>query len=444
MISILKYGGTNLNSKTQTMKKNISGALVLCLLLGMAACIKKNENPATGTPSPLTSIAKLRNAYKGIDITIDPEMLAGAVAVRGVVISDHSAANLPPGYVVLQNTTRGSTAGMILSMDASMAKSYVPGDSLEVRVEGLSLVNRNGSLLLENVAADRITRIAPGAAINVTTISVSALTAEFDKYESTLVEVTADVKPVPQPGDTYEGSKYLSDGKDSALVLFTTAEASFSKDGIPASATFRGIAGYYNASAHTRDAALTRIALRTKADVTFASGPLYNGYPEDFESPDAAQKGSYNMTATDNNLALKTGNWKLYYAILGNTAGRDRFNPTGKQCIRMQQQLNFDAYVQMNFDLPNGASKVTFSYGAYYTDASSTFRLEYSQDGGTTWQTTGAPVSDASDASKVAIFLMDIKGPVRFRVNKLGLGPTNGVDVFNGRLSIEDFSVFSN
>jgi hypothetical protein len=110
----------------------------------------------------------------------------------------------------------------------------------------------------------------------------------------------------------------------------------------------------------------------------------------------------------------------------------------------MQQQLNFDAYVQMNFDLPNGASKVTFSYGAYYTDASSTFRLEYSQDGGTTWQITGAPLSDASDASKVAIFLMDIKGPVRFRVNKLGLGPTNGVDVFNGRLSIEDFSVFSN
>lgn len=426
------------------MKNIISGALTILLLLGMAACIKKNENPATGTPSPLTSIATLRNVYKGEDVTINTAMLAGAVSVRGVVISDHSGMNLPAGYVVLQNTARGSTAGMILSMDAAKAQSYVPGDSLEVNVEGLSLVNRNGALLLDNVTADRVVLIASGAKVKVTQVSVSALTAEFAKYESTLVEVTADVKPVPQPGDTYEGNKQLSDGKDSSLVLFTTSGASFAGDGVPASATFRGIAGYYNAAAHSRDAALKRITLRTKTDVTFASGPLYNGYPEDFESPDAAQKGSYNMTATDNNLALKTGNWKLYYAILGNTAGRDRFNPTGKQCIRMQQQLNFDAYVQMNFDLPNGASKVTFSYGAYYTDASSTFKLEYSQDGGTTWQQTGEKVSDASDVSKVAIFLMDIKGPVRFRVNKLGLGATNGVDVFNGRLSIEDFSVFSN
>ncbi len=98
----------------------------------------------------------------------------------------------------------------------------------------------------------------------------------------------------------------------------------------------------------------------------------------------------------------------------------------------------------MNFDLPNGASKVTFSYGAYYTDASSTFQLEYSQDGGTTWKKTGEAVADASETSRVAIFLMDLKGNVRFRINKLGLGATNGVDIFNGRLSIEDFAVFSN
>ena len=150
------------------------------------------------------------------------------------------------------------------------------------------------------------------------------------------------------------------------------------------------------------------------------------------------------MTAIDNNINLKTGGWKLYYAILGTTGGRDRFNPTGKQCIRMQQQLDFDAYVQMNFDLPNGASKVTFSYGAYYTDAGSTLKLDYSQDGGVTWQQTGDQVTDASDESKVAIFLMDIKGAVRFRINKLGLGPTNGTNIFNGRLCIEDFAVFSN
>jgi hypothetical protein len=426
------------------MKKIILNIIAALVIINLTACIKQNENPATGTPSPLTSLSQLRSIYKGEDLTIASDMLAGAVNVRGVVISAHSGNNLPAGYVVLQNTSRGATRGIILNMDAETAKTFIPGDSIEVRVEGLSLVNRNGSLMLENVSNDRVVKLAEHATINVAQVSVGALVTEFSKYESTLVEVTADVKPVPKPGDTYAGDKNLSDGTVESLLLSTAEEASFAEDGLPASATFRGIAGFYNADAHSSNGALTRLYLRTKADVAYASGPLYGGFPEDFESPDAAQKGSYNMTAIDNNINLKTGNWKLYYAILATTAGRDRFNPAGKQCIRMQQQLDFDAYVQMNFDLPNGASKVTFSYGAYYTDASSTIKLEYSQDGGVTWQQTGEKVSDASAESKVAIFLMDIKGAVRFRINKLGLGPTNGTSVFNGRLSIEDFAVFSN
>lgn len=426
------------------MKKIFLGFLVLCSLCSLVSCIKENENPASGIVSPLTSVTMLRSVYKGSDMTLAADMLAGAVNVRGVVISDHSGNNLPVGYVILQNTARGITSGIVLDMDPAAAKMYKPGDSVEVRVEGLSLGNKNGTLLLGGVSADRVTKLAEGAAVKVVQLSVSALVKDFAKYESTMVEVTADVKPVPQPGDTYSGDKNLSDGVSNNLVLSTATGAAFAGDGLPASATFKGIAGYYNANANTAQGAVTRLCLRTKADVSYASGPLYNGFPEDFESPDAAQKGSYNMTATDNNLDLKTGNWKLYYAILGTTAGRDRFNPTGKQCIRMQQQLDFDAYVQMNFNLPNGATKVTFSYGAYYTDASSTLQLEYSQDDGQTWQKTGEKISDASATPKVAIFLMDLKGKVRFRINKLGLGATNGVDVFNGRLSIEDFSVFSN
>ncbi len=426
------------------MKKLYTGTLIALCICCLLSCLKENKNPATGTVSPLISVTMLRSVYKGQDLTLAADMLAGAVSVRGVVISDRSGNNLPAGYVVIQNTARGITSGIILNMDAAAAKGYVPGDSVEVRVDGLALTNRNGALLLDGVAASRVSRLATGVAVKVSQLPVSALVKDFAKYESTMVEVTADVKPVPKPGDTYSGDKNLSDGTVNTLLLSTAADAAFAKDGLPASATFKGIAGYYNAAAHTATGALTRLYLRTKADVSYASGPLYKGFPEDFESPDATMKGSYNMTAIDNNLDLKTGNWKLYYAILGNTAGRDRFNPADKQCIRLQQQLDFDAYVQMNFDLPNGASKVTFSYGAYYTDAGSTLKLEYSQDGGQTWLSTGDKIKDASATPRVAIFLMDLKGKVRFRINKLGLGPTNGVDVFNGRLSIEDFAVFSN
>jgi hypothetical protein len=141
---------------------------------------------------------------------------------------------------------------------------------------------------------------------------------------------------------------------------------------------------------------------------------------------------------------LKTGNWLLDQAILANTSGRDRFNPTGLQCIRMQQNLAVPGYVQMNFNVPNGASKVSLLYGAYYNDASSSFALEYSKDNGLTWVQTGNVISDASAVAKTATFLMDITGPVRFRVKKLGLGTTNNTTINNGRLSIEDFAIYAN
>jgi len=110
----------------------------------------------------------------------------------------------------------------------------------------------------------------------------------------------------------------------------------------------------------------------------------------------------------------------------------------------MQQNLTTAAYVQMNFDLTKGASKVTLFYGKYYTDPASTFRLEYSVNGGTTWVATGANVSDMPEKGfKQASFLVNITGNVRFRISKLGLG-TSSTTVNNGRLCIEDIAVYQN
>ena len=151
------------------------------------------------------------------------------------------------------------------------------------------------------------------------------------------------------------------------------------------------------------------------------------------------------MVDINNNVGFPTGEWHLFYSIMGNTAGRDRV-VSGENAIRIQQNLNHDAYLQMNFDLPDGASKVTFWYGSYYNDRSSTFKLEYSTDQGQTWQQVGQEISDAhtfasSSTAKEAVFLMDIQEPVRFRVTKLGLG-TSSPSVENGRLGIDDFAVY--
>ena len=51
----------------------------------------------------------------------------------------------------------------------------------------------------------------------------------------------------------------------------------------------------------------------------------------------------------------------------------------------------------MNFDVTEGASKVTVFYGRYGSDPKSTFRLEYSINGGTNWVTVTPNISELPD-----------------------------------------------
>ena len=363
-------------------------------------------------------------------------MIGGAHKLSGIVISDAAAKNIAPGTFVIQNYGRGNIRGIIVALGETATVPFAMGDSVEIEVLGAKLSRNKGSLQLSGIGTDKMKKLASNLTPSVKQITIAELATSFLNYESTLITVNADVKPTPVSGETYSGEKNLNDGSNGLVKLHTETAATFATNRVPASAAFTGIATY------NTDTANKQVWMRNLNDVKNASGPLYPGYPEDFESPDASQKGSYAAA----NITLKTGQWRLDQAILGNTSGRDRFNPAGLQCIRMQQELSVSGYLQMNYDLPNGATKVTLSYGAYYTDASSTWRLEYSTNQGTTWQQIGNDISDAAangGLAKGATFLMNISGPVRFRINKLGLGK-NSATVQNGRLSIEDFAVYQN
>ncbi|SEW43359.1 DUF5689 domain-containing protein [Chitinophaga arvensicola] len=402
-------------------------ALLVCLALG--GCLKKDIDYAHGTPSPVASVEVLRNTYRGEALQLTTNHLQGAERINGVVISDTSSGNLPAGNFILQDIGRGNMRGITIALGNNSKVPVSIGDSVTINVIGSTLISNKGSLQISGVAADKIKVLKQKAVVIIKSTSLSDLATNFSSYEGTLVKVNADFKQLPAPTDVYAGDKALYDGLDSSIVLHTEASAAFANDKMPASATFTGIPLYNTTK---------QLYLRTISDVSNASGPLYTGYPEDFESPDASAKGSYAAAVVN----LKTGLWLLDQAILANTKDRDRFNPAGKQCIRMQQNLSTPAYVQMNYDLPSGASKVTLSYGAYYTDASSTWNLQYSTDHGVTWTVTGKNIKDAGPVAKTATFLVDIKGPVRFRICKLGLGASNGVDILNGRLSIEDVAIF--
>lgn len=174
------------------------------------------------------------------------------------------------------------------------------------------------------------------------------------------------------------------------------------------------------------------------AQMAFAQQP-YKYFPESFEKPDFSEKKTYSRAT----VRLVSGNWVFDQAMLAETVGRDRIS-SGKQAVRMQKDLSYPAILQMDFDLKKGASKVVVSYGSYYNDTSSSWQLEYSVDKGGTWIKTGETISNASSNIQQAVFEMDIKEPVRFRILKLGLGNSEKKNVANGRLCIDDIIVIPN
>ncbi|RAJ06614.1 hypothetical protein LX64_01741 [Chitinophaga skermanii] len=419
------------------MKKIFLGALMA--MTALTACLKEDTNFSKGTPSPYISIEVLRQQYKNADLELNSQALINATYIRGVVISDTTGKNLPVGQFILEDDSKLTLRGISVVLENNAPVNVSFGDSVVVKVLGAKMINNKGALQVVNVKKEDVRYVAKASRIPSYSISLSALVKDFAKYENTLVSLNADIIPGDKNNPLYSKQGHLTDGSDSSVVLYTYPGATFADKTVPVSATFVGIPNFANANSTVRDSTATKhFLLRTLNDVKFPSGKLYDKFAEDFESPDASAKGSYPSAAID----LKTGNWTLNQAILANTKDRDRFNPAGKQCIRMQQNLNYDGHVQMNFDLPNGASKVTLSYGAYYTDASSSWVLEASTDKGATWSRVSDVYKDASATAKIATIMLNIQTPVRFRVTKLGLGTTNGGTILNGRLSIEDIAVY--
>ncbi|UOR04969.1 DUF5689 domain-containing protein [Hymenobacter aerilatus] len=426
------------------MKRILPFALLLSAFT-LGSCLKDNPDYAAGVPSPTISIADVRNLYRGTDVLLDNSNLSGARQITGLVISDASGRNVPggPQAVVVQNRRKGQVRGLVLPMPAGAPLDYAVGDSVVVDVTGARLTSQNGGLRIEGLSPANITKVSSGHTPAVQAATIEALRTSPGTYEATLVRVTGgNITPAPTGGATYSGDKNLVDGSGNLLVLHTEAAATFASRRVPASATFQGIP---IAATDAAGQPQPQLWLRTIADVIDPSGPVYAGFPESFEGVPQATKGSYNMNTAavpDNTVTFGTGPWKLFQTILGNTAGRDRY--TGAQGLRMQQNLTVPAVVEMKFDLPNGASKVTLLYGAYYTDASSSWMLEYSQDQGATWKQTGSTITDAGNWQRSITFLMNIEGPVRFRISKLGLGTSNPPAILNGRLGLDDIAIYEN
>lgn len=140
---------------------------------------------------------------------------------------------------------------------------------------------------------------------------------------------------------------------------------------------------------------------------------------EDFET---GSKGSY--AAGD--VTLNSGVWNFNDALIG-TAASDAKNGLQSARVRNSGKLT------MKFDHATGASTVTVKHAKYGSDASGTWQLWYSVNGGTSYTQAGAAVTSSTTTLQTATFTINISGNIRFEVRKTDAG-TN-------RINFDDFSI---
>jgi hypothetical protein len=128
------------------------------------------------------------------------------------------------------------------------------------------------------------------------------------------------------------------------------------------------------------------------------------------------------------NVTLATGSWNFDDALLGNTAS-DRKN--GTQSARVRN----NGILSSNFDFSTGASTVTLSHALYGSDATSTWQLWYSTNGGSTYSQSGSTITTSGSTLQTASFTINIAGNIRFQIRK--------TDGSANRINFDDFSVTS-
>jgi len=168
-------------------------------------------------------------------------------------------------------------------------------------------------------------------------------------------------------------------------------------------------------------ASLSPVAYET-GKVQAGAASLVSVSSENFET---GTKTSY----TAGTVTLSSGVWNFNDALLGNFT-TDRKN--GAQSARVRNT----GTLTMNFDLAGGASAVTVYHALFGTDASSTWQLWFSTNGGSTYTQAGATVTTSSTTLTAANFTLAVTGNVRFQIRKIS-GGTN-------RINFDDFSVTDN
>jgi endonuclease G len=138
------------------------------------------------------------------------------------------------------------------------------------------------------------------------------------------------------------------------------------------------------------------------------------------ENFDSGSKGSYAKA----DVTLSTGSWNFDNALIGNLAA-DLKN--GAQSVRMKTGA-----ITMNFDI-NGLQTLYIKHGKYGTDATSTWQLFKSTDGGTTYIQVGTDITETNTTLALDSFKIAATGKVRIQIKDITISATP-------RLNIDDIT----
>jgi endonuclease G len=128
------------------------------------------------------------------------------------------------------------------------------------------------------------------------------------------------------------------------------------------------------------------------------------------------------------NVTFGSGSWSLDNALVGTSTSDAK---VGTHSVR----ITATGVLSMNFDVTTGASTVTIQHALYGSDASSTWGLWMSTNGGTSYTQVGSTVTTSSTTLATATFTVNTAGTLRFQIRK-----ATGTST---RINIDEFTVNS-
>lgn len=141
---------------------------------------------------------------------------------------------------------------------------------------------------------------------------------------------------------------------------------------------------------------------------------------ENFES---GTKAAY---ATDV-VTLSSGAWTLNDALIGTSSADAK---SGSKSVRIRNT----GAVDMNFNVnTTAASTITVKHAIYGSDASSTWQLWISTNGGSTYSQVGSTVTSNSTSLQTATFETSLSGNIRLSIRKTSGG--------SNRINIDDVTI---